>query len=158
MTSELNNDKSCGIFLGYSSQKLPKGLSAQGSWCMWSGPTKEILQSKLLKPLMLAMTERSQNICRSARIPMHWASEPDHGATHVAELVHWIKFSCPCTTYLDIVAHHQGNSLIEVASFSRIFHSATQQKWFRNGLRYMTKNSRCWLDLVRKVSRCQSNL
>ena len=47
-------------------------------------------------------------------------------------------------------------SLMAVASFSRITHHATKQKWFRNGLRSTTTTLRCWLGLL-GIPRSQSN-
>ena len=55
------------------------------------------------------------------------------------------------TTYLSIVADHihpswKRYSLMAVASFTRMMCRATQQQWFRNGLR-STTSLRCWLGL-----------
>ena len=58
-----------------------------------------------------------------------------------------VDVTLTCTTYLSIAADHKHPftlySLMAVASFSRIMHSVTKQKWSRNGLRSTTTTLRC---------------
>ena len=69
-----------------------------------------------------------------------WAPELDHRAMEEGDLVWWVFFymaGSVCialrrTTYLSIVADHV-LPFMAVASFSRIMHTATKHKWFRNG-------------------------
>ena len=185
---------------------------------VWSDPTDELLLLKLLKKLVLVLTERCQNtqcviVCciwgcigadqsgcpcwplttTEKANSWHRASELHHGVMEEGGLA-YITFSftsCGWLAYLGSTWHHDalweegqlaeavwcfgqcsagkpwvlpstwmllwhlpehctpfhGNGLMAVASFSRIMHCATKQKWFRNGLRSTTTSLRCWLGL-----------
>ena len=82
-----------------------------------------------------------------------WASELDHGAMEEESWVLpsiWILWHIPPTwTLLQTVytLSWKQYSLMAVASFSRIMHRATKQKWFRNGLRSTATSLRCWVVL-----------
>ena len=90
---------------------------------------------------------------------------------HVSFYITWMV-GCVCVAYLENTWHQdalweegkpvealctlswQWYSLMALASFSRIMHPATKQKWFRNDLR---NNEFKVLDLASKFPRSQSN-